>query len=94
MQLVPKCDDFNKAAAGVMKNIQDIKSMCFCAAANLPEPKGALLGSMDKNSEQFKKAAAEAVRTIPGREHGGNCDIKNLTRGCKVSRHGADLLLC
>ena len=29
--------------------------------------------------------AAEAARTIPGREHGGNCDIKNLTKGCKVS---------
>ena len=54
-------------------------------AANLPEPKGALLGSMDKNSDEFKRAAGEAVRTIPGREHGGNCDIKNLTKGCKVS---------
>ena len=21
---------------------------------------------------------------IPGRENGGNCDIKNLSRGCKV----------
>ena len=76
---------------------QDVKgrSRCFCAAANLPEPKGALLGSMDKNSEEFKKAAAEAVRTIPGREHGGNCDIKNLTRGCKViltcCQHGVAL---
>ena len=54
---------------------------------------------MDKNSEEFKKAAAEAVRTIPGREHGGNCDIKNLTRGCKVDGHDANmvwtfLLLC
>ena len=28
--------------------------------------------------------AAEAARTIPGREHGGNVDIKHLTRGCKV----------
>ncbi|KAL0040283.1 hypothetical protein WJX77_002258 [Trebouxia sp. C0004] len=52
--------------------------------ANLPEPVGCLLGSMDKNSEEFKKAAKEAARTIPGREHGGNCDIKNLTKGCKV----------
>ncbi|KAA6429083.1 MAG: formamidase [Trebouxia sp. A1-2] len=52
--------------------------------ANLPEPVGCLLGSMDKNSDEFKKAAKEAARTIPGREHGGNCDIKNLTRGCKV----------
>ena len=54
------------------------------AAANLPEPVGCLLGGMDKDSEEFKKAAKEAARTIPGREHGGNCDIKNLTKGCKV----------
>ena len=31
-----------------------------------------------------KAAAAEAARTVPPREHGGNCDIKNLTRGSKV----------
>ena len=28
--------------------------------------------------------ASEAARTVPGRENGGNCDIKNLSRGCKV----------
>jgi formamidase len=26
----------------------------------------------------------EAVRTVPPREHGGNCDIKNLSRGSKI----------
>jgi formamidase len=26
----------------------------------------------------------EGARTVPPREHGGNCDIKNLTRGSKV----------
>lgn len=26
----------------------------------------------------------EAARTIPGRENGGNCDIKNLSRGSKI----------
>ncbi|KAK5653522.1 hypothetical protein OQA88_8781 [Cercophora sp. LCS_1] len=31
------------------------------------------------------KIGAEGARTIPGRpEHGGNCDIKNLSRGSKV----------
>lgn len=30
------------------------------------------------------KAAAEAARTVPPREHGGNCDIKDLSRGSKV----------
>ena len=29
-------------------------------------------------------AAAEAARTVPPREHGGNCDIKNLSRGSTV----------
>jgi len=31
-----------------------------------------------------KSAAKEAVRTVPPREHGGNCDIKNLSKGSKV----------
>lgn len=30
------------------------------------------------------KAAAEGARTVPPREHGGNCDIKDLSRGAKV----------
>ena len=29
-------------------------------------------------------AAAEGARTVPPREHGGNCDIKNLSKGSKV----------
>ena len=29
-------------------------------------------------------AAAAAARTVPPREHGGNCDIKDLSRGAKV----------
>ena len=29
-------------------------------------------------------AAKEAGRTVPPREHGGNCDIKNLSRGSRV----------
>ncbi|MEY2599562.1 MAG: hypothetical protein RLZZ244_2511 [Verrucomicrobiota bacterium] len=31
-----------------------------------------------------KAAAMEGARTVPPREHGGNCDIKNLTKGSKV----------
>ena len=30
------------------------------------------------------KIASEAARTVPGRENGGNCDIKNLSIGCTV----------
>jgi formamidase len=29
-------------------------------------------------------AAKVGARTVPGREHGGNCDIKNLSRGSQV----------
>ena len=33
--------------------------------------------------EAKDKAAAEGARTVPPREHGGNCDIKDLSRGSK-----------
>ena len=37
------------------------------------------------NGHVKEKIAQEGARTIPGRpEHGGNCDIKNLSRGSKV----------
>jgi len=42
----------------------------------------ALLGQMQGDAE--KEAAKVAARTVPGREHGGNCDIKNLSRGSRV----------
>jgi formamidase len=29
-------------------------------------------------------AAGEAARTVPPREHGGNCDIKDLSRGSRI----------
>lgn len=58
--------------------------MCGRHAAQLPNAKGATLGKLPKGPA-WDKAAAEAARTIPGRENGGNCDIKNLSRGCKAS---------
>lgn len=50
--------------------------------ATLPNPQNAILGGL-KGSE-FEQAAAEAARTVPPREHGGNCDIKNLSRGSRI----------
>jgi len=47
-----------------------------------PNPTGVILGHM--KGAQLEKAAKEAVRTIPPREHGGNCDIKNLSRGTRI----------
>ncbi len=52
------------------------------ALATLPYGPTAHMGRM--SPEAAKKAALEAARTVPPREHGGNCDIKNLTRGSKV----------
>ncbi|MDA7526313.1 acetamidase/formamidase family protein [Verrucomicrobiales bacterium] len=48
----------------------------------LPYADTAHMGRM--TGEAASSAAAEAARTVPPREHGGNCDIKNLTRGSKV----------
>ncbi|MBI3546765.1 MAG: acetamidase/formamidase family protein [Gammaproteobacteria bacterium] len=50
--------------------------------AALPYADTALMGRM--KPEQAKEAAKVAARTVPPREHGGNCDIKNLSRGSKV----------
>jgi formamidase len=50
--------------------------------AALPNPENAVLGLL-KGSE-FDRVAAEAARTVPPREHGGNCDIKNLSKGSRI----------
>ncbi|GAA1072788.1 formamidase [Tsukamurella spumae] len=47
-----------------------------------PEPNDAILGSL--TGDAFTAAAADAARTAPPRENGGNQDIKNLTRGTRV----------
>ncbi|MDM9625244.1 acetamidase/formamidase family protein [Rhizobium sp. S152] len=51
--------------------------------ANLPN--GGPTAHMGQlKGEARDKAAAEGARTVPPREHGGNCDIKDLSRGSKV----------
>ena len=45
-------------------------------------PKNAVLGSL--KGAAFDRVAKEAARTVPPREHGGNCDIKNLSRGSRI----------
>lgn len=50
--------------------------------AALPFPETAHMGRMAPAAAA--EAAKEAARTVPPREHGGNCDIKNLTKGSKV----------
>jgi formamidase len=50
--------------------------------ACLPTADGALLGALSK--EDALRIATQAARTVPPREHGGNCDIKNLSKGSKL----------
>ena len=50
--------------------------------AALPNPNNAILGQVP--TSDFDRIAAEAARTVPPREHGGNCDIKNLSRGTRI----------
>ncbi|TCM83432.1 formamidase [Rhodovulum steppense] len=50
--------------------------------AALPNTQSAHMGKL--KGEARDKAAAEGARTVPPREHGGNCDIKDLSRGCKI----------
>jgi formamidase len=50
--------------------------------ANLPNPNNAVLGTL--KGAAFDRVAKEAARTVPPREHGGNCDIKNLSRGSRI----------
>ena len=52
------------------------------ALALPPEPKSAVVGKL--TGEADEKAKAEGARTVPPRDHGGNCDIKNLTKGSTV----------
>jgi formamidase len=47
-----------------------------------PEPREAVLGGVP--AANFKRVAAEAARTAPPRENGGNQDIKNLSKGTRV----------
>jgi formamidase len=48
---------------------------CF---GRITKPKNAILGSL--KGAEYDRVAKEAARTVPPREHGGNCDIKNLSK--------------
>ncbi len=47
-----------------------------------PEPDNALLGTLSESERE--RVSGEACRTVPPREHGGNMDIKNLSRGARA----------
>ncbi len=47
-----------------------------------PNPQHAMAGKL--SGAQAERVAKEGARTVPPREHGGNCDIKNLSRGSRI----------
>lgn len=52
------------------------------ALAELPDPDSCVLGTL--KGVDFDRVAKEGARTVPPRENGGNCDIKNLSKGSRV----------
>src|SRR5688572_21439198 len=71
-------DTWNTRETALFKtNPERVPPLCA-----LPYAETAHLGRMPGG--QARAAALEAARTVPPREHGGNCDIKNLSRGSTV----------
>lgn len=47
-----------------------------------PNEQAAVMGRL--KGDEAAAAAKEGARTVPPREHGGNCDIKDLTKGSRI----------
>ena len=79
---------WNKREAELMATQPDVRTYGTGMAgdvpvlAALPNPTNAILGQVAL--ADFDRIAAEGARTVPPREHGGNCDIKNLSRGTRI----------
>ncbi|OAJ73703.1 formamidase [Brevibacillus sp. SKDU10] len=71
-------DKWNKRESVVIANAP-VKNAAY---ANLPNPDSAILGRL--KGAEFDRIAKEAARTVPPRENGGNCDIKNLSKGTRI----------
>lgn len=71
-------DEWNKRE----KELFDTDPERVPTLACLPYAETAHMGRMPE--AEAADAAKEAARTVPPREHGGNCDIKNLSRGSSV----------
>lgn len=79
---------WNKREAELVKNAPDLRTYGAGMSADmpvyaaLPNPQNAILGQVAP--ADFDRIAAEGARTVPPREHGGNCDIKNLSKGTRI----------
>jgi formamidase len=72
-------EDWNRREKELVDDNDDIKP----DLAYLPNPSGSWLGKV-QGTDSGKKIVNSAARTVPGRENGGNCDIKDLTIGSTV----------
>ena len=50
--------------------------------ANLPDTDAVVAGTL--TGKDFDRVAREGARTVPPRENGENCDIKNLSKGSRI----------
>jgi len=64
------------------KDLVDTNPNRIPPLALLPDEHNAVVGSLKGGDQQ--RVGREGARTVPPREHGGNCDIKNLTRGSRA----------
>jgi len=64
-------DTWNERETGLIATEPDRVPPLACP----PDVKSAVVGKM--TGEAAQRAKAEGARTVPPREHGGNCDIKN-----------------
>lgn len=71
-------ESWNERETGLIATDPDRVPALACP----PETAAAVVGKL--TGEAAEKAKAEGARTVPPREHGGNCDIKNLTKGSTV----------
>lgn len=75
-------DRWNKRESALFKTNPDRVPPLCTLPDGMAGTTTALMGQM--KGQAGKNAGQEAARTVPGREHGGNCDIKNLSRGSRV----------
>lgn len=71
-------ETWNERETGLIATEPDREPPLACP----PEVQSAVVGKL--TGEAAEKAKAEGARTVPPREHGGNCDIKNLTKGSTI----------
>jgi len=71
-------EEWNKREAALFatdpERVPQLAALPYADTAHMGQLKG----------DAAKAAAAEGARTVPPREHGGNCDIKDLSRGSKI----------